>query len=322
MAISPTGAVPVPLTVLGSWVTEVAPESVPENISPDCQDVAFAPGEVGSRPCTDIVLGAPFPAGGANGLVPTVVYAKSFKTPTGAIQNLYFDSNGVFYVEYLSVTPGEYTVLFTSTPGSVCKSITQFGREYIAISDGLHGTEVPLQWDGTLLRRYTCDGPAAAPTVANLALASSQMAATPNTLTRNANIVTANTATPHSLKVGYQAQISNVPDSNSTDVNQARVPTVGNASGDWQFNSGQYRTINEPVTTALADLNFTGCGFTIPSGATILGMTVQAHLTSQFATSSILSQASLWYEGAVLGTIKTPGTNFTTTTTTHTYASS
>jgi len=38
------------------------------------------------------------------------------------------------------------------------------------------------------------------------------MAATGNTLTRNANLVTANTDTPHNLKVGYQAQISNVPD--------------------------------------------------------------------------------------------------------------
>jgi len=29
------------------------------------------------------------------------------------------------------------------------KSITAFGRQYVAISDGLHGQEVPLQFDGT-----------------------------------------------------------------------------------------------------------------------------------------------------------------------------
>jgi len=45
--INATGAVPVPLTVYGSLVTEVAPNAVPENISPDCGDVAFAPGSVG-----------------------------------------------------------------------------------------------------------------------------------------------------------------------------------------------------------------------------------------------------------------------------------
>jgi len=321
MAISPTGAVPVPLSVFGGWVSEVPPESLPENVSPDCPDVAFEPGGVGSRPCTDIVLGAPFPAGGVDGFVPTVVYAKSFKTPTGTINNLYCDSNGVFYVEDLTNSPGTYTVLFTSTPGSTCKSITQFGREYIAISDGLHGSEVPLQWDGTLLRRYTCDGPGAPPTVANLALASSQMAPAPNTLTRNANLVTANTATPHNLLVGYQAQISNMPDSNSTDVNQSMNGNPGNVGGDWQYVGTQFRTHFEPVTTALGDMTVAGLGFTIPSAATILGVTISAVLISQFATTSYLSQAALWNGSGLLGTAKTPGTPFTTSYNTVTYGS-
>lgn len=319
MAISPTGAAQVPLDVFGSWVTEVPPEAVPENISPDCADVAFVPGQVGSRACTDIVLGQPFPAGGTGGFIPTVVYAKSFKLPTGAIQNLYFDSNGVFYVEYLTLTPGQYTVLFTSTPGSTCKSITQFGREYIAISDGLHGAEVPLQWDGTLLRRYTCDGPAAPPTIASLALAPSQMAADPNTLSRNANTVTANTATPHSLKVGYQAQISNVPDSNSTTVNQVMETTSATASGDWQAGGGgTYETINEPVTTALGDLVFGNFGFSIPGTATILGTVVTIQLVSQDPTAGVLSQVALWH-GAQLGTLKSPATPFSTSLTSESY---
>jgi hypothetical protein len=320
VAISPTGAVPVPLTVFGSWVTEVAPESVPENISPDCQDVAFAPGQVSSRPCTDIVLDSPFPAGGINGFIPTVVYGKSFKLPTGAIQNLYFDSNGSFWVEYLSVTPGEYTLLFTSTPGSTCKSITQFGREFIAISDGLHGTEVPLQWDGTLLRRYTCDGPGAPPTIANLAIAPSQMASTGNTLTRNANLVLANTATPHNLKVGYQAQISNVPDSNSDDVNQTNNSAFQTAN-IWNFVGTQWRTNDEPINLPLSDLTFNTFGFTIPSAATILGITVSADIVSESPTSGFMSQVGLWFEGASLGTIKTPATPFTTSVVTQSFGS-
>jgi hypothetical protein len=36
-----------------------------------------------------------------------------------------------------------------STPGCWMKSITAFGRQYVAISDGLHGQEVPLQFDST-----------------------------------------------------------------------------------------------------------------------------------------------------------------------------
>ena len=315
MAISPSGAVPCPLSVFGSWVSEVAPESVPENISPDCQDVSFAPGQVGSRPGLEVIFSPALESDA------TIVYGKSFVLPTGAIKNLYLSSTGNFYVEDLTNSPGTATVLFTTTPGSYCKSLTQFGREYIAISDGLHGSEVPLQYDGTLLRRYTCDGPGAAPAVANLALASSQMIASPNTLNRNANIVTANTATNHNLKVGYQAQISNIPNSNSTDVNQTNTANTYVGGGDWQYVGNQFRTISEPVTTALHDLVFSNFGFTIPSDATILGVTVSAWLVSQFSTSSYLSQVALWNSGAQLGTLKTPGTLFTTTDTQHSYGS-
>jgi hypothetical protein len=144
---------------------------VPENISPDCQDVAFAPGEVSSRPAVQVIFN---PALETNS---TIVYGKSFKLPSGAIKNLYYSSTGKFYVEDVLNTPGTATLLFTSTPGSYCKSITAFGREYIAISDGLHGTEVPLQYDGTLLRRVTGDGPGSPPAVTSLAYPTVALAA-------------------------------------------------------------------------------------------------------------------------------------------------
>jgi hypothetical protein len=202
MAISPTGAAQVPLTVWGSWVTEVAPEAVPENISPGCGDVSFFPGGVESRPCLQKIFNPPIEAGG------TIVYGKSFVTPTKTIKNLYLSSAGNFYVEDLTNAPGVATLLFTTTPSSFCKSLTQFGREYIAISDGLHGADVPLQYDGTLLRRVTCDGPAAPPVVASQALAPTTLATVAMvTLTRAANFVSGTTSTAHNLKVGYQAQI-------------------------------------------------------------------------------------------------------------------
>ena len=172
MGINATGAVPVPLTVYGSWVSEVAPNAVPENISPDCGDVAFAPGSVGSRPALQRCLASPFAAGGPNDYVPTIVGMYSYTLPTGQIQNLYYDSNGILWIEYFSITPGAYTQLFQSTPGSYAKFTGTFGRVYIAISDGLHGAEVPLQWDGTYLDRVTQDGPGAAPTVTSISLPS------------------------------------------------------------------------------------------------------------------------------------------------------
>jgi hypothetical protein len=170
MGINATGAVPVPLTVYGSWVSEVAPNAVPENISPDCGDVAFAPGSVGSRPALQRCLVSPFAAGGPNDYVPTIVGMYSYTLPTGQIQNLYYDSNGILWIEYFSITPGAYTQLFQSTPGSYAKFTGTFGRVYIAISDGLHGAEVPLQWDGTYLDRVTQDGPAVAPIVSMVSL--------------------------------------------------------------------------------------------------------------------------------------------------------
>ena len=152
MGINATGAVPVPLTVYGSWVTEVSPNAVPENISPDCGDVTFAPGSVGSRPALQRCLASPFAAGGPNDYVPTIVGMYSYTLPTGQIQNLYFDSNGILWIEYFSITPGAYTQLFQSTPGSYAKFTGTFGRVYIAISDGLHGAEVPLQNADSLLQ--------------------------------------------------------------------------------------------------------------------------------------------------------------------------
>jgi hypothetical protein len=323
LAISPTGAVPVPLSVFGSWVTEVPAESVPENISPDCQDISYTPGGVGSRPCTDIVLGAPFPAGGAHGFIPTVVYGKSFKLPDGGIQNLYFDSNGSFWVEDLIASPGTYTLLFTSTAGSTCKSITQFGREYIAISDGLHGAEVPLQWDGTLLRRYTCDGPGAPADVTSLALPSVAMTSSGNTLTRNNNIVTGVTATPNQLKVGYQVQIANVPDSNSSSVVQTMNSSfqVVNSSV-WGLAIPQYRSLFNPGTSALNAFIAEGFGFSIPGAATILGVVVTLGVVSQATTTGTVAQIALWEGGAQQGTAKTPATPITVTPTTTNYGTS
>lgn len=95
------------------------------------------------------------------------------------------------------------------------------------------------------------------------------------------------------------------------NVQNAAASSTG--TGDWQFVGNQYRTQFEPATTALSDLFFTGFGFSIPTGATILGVTVSAALASQFSTTSVVSQVSLWQTGATIGTIKTPLTPFTTT---------
>lgn len=190
------------LTVYGGMVTEMAAADLPEGVSPDCQDVEFVPGSVFSRRALQKVFATPF------GTV-TVTYSKSFVTPTGQIWNLYLDSAGNIWKEDVSNNPGVAAMLVAVQAATYAKSITAFGREYIAINDCLHGADVPLQWDGTNLDRVTQDGPGAPPTVANLSLPSVAGSASP-TLSRIGNIVTATTATAHGLQVGYQVQISNL----------------------------------------------------------------------------------------------------------------
>ena len=156
---SPAIAAPIPLSVFGSWVAEMSPDALPDGVSPDNQDLTFVPGSASSRPALQRDFAAPFPAGGPGNLVPGVVWGKTFRTPVGTRYNLYFDTNGIMWYENRSTTPGARAQLFTATPGSFCRSLTANGREYIAISDGLHGTFPPLQWDGTNIDRVTQDGP-------------------------------------------------------------------------------------------------------------------------------------------------------------------
>ncbi len=318
---NPSGAVPVPLAVFGSWVTDVSPDALPENVSPDNQEGIYGAGFFASRPAFQKVAGITFPA--VAGVIPTGVYGKSFVTPTGDIKNLYLDSAGRLWVEDLSVSPGTLTLLLQSTPGSYCRSITKFGREYIAISDGLHGQEMPLQYDGTYLDRVTQNGPATPPVVTSLTLPAVNMAASGNTLTRINDQVLAATATPHGLKVGYQAQIANVPDSNSTTVNQAinsPSPSGQTAYSGWSYVGSQWRSNFNPGTSPLSGfITVPIPGFSLPSTATILGVTVSFGINSQSATTGTIAQVALWNSSGQVGTAKTPGTAITTTITQNSY---
>lgn len=105
-----------------------------------------------------------------------------------------------------------------------------------------------------------------------------------------------------------------------TQTHTSGVQTT-NGSGNWSFVGTQWRSNFNPGSSALANLVFMGFGFSIPPTATILGIIVTSTLVSQATTAGTLSQVALYYMNAVLGTIKTPGTNFTTTPTPQSYGS-
>ncbi len=137
--------------------------NAPAGVSPFCQDMAFKPGATFSRPGLTGVFTTPFGA-------TTMTYTKSYVDAKGVIRNLYLDAAGNLWVENITTSAGTATMLAAVTPGSYAKSVTAFGREYIAISDGIHGSDVALQYDGTNLDRVTTDGPGAPPNVGSIIL--------------------------------------------------------------------------------------------------------------------------------------------------------
>ncbi|WP_158821419.1 hypothetical protein [Granulicella sp. S156] len=309
------GAVDLSLDLFGSLDTELAPSDLPEGVSPANVDVAYLPGSVFTRPSRKAVFPAP-PS--------PPIYAKTYVPPTSIPVTIELGEDGMFRtVDDL----GNYAAIGSTAAGNRAKSVTAFGREYFAISDGNLGQDIPRQWDGTYFDRVTQDRPGACAAVQSVPLPAVQMTSSGNTLVRNNNQVLCATATAHGLKVGYQAQISGIPDSNSTTVNQTNNANTLLAINDWQLIPGgtptsHFETINEPVTTALGDMVCSGFGFSIPNTATILGVVVSAALISESTTTSVLSQVSLWQSGALLGTAKTPSTPFTTTYTPESYGSS
>jgi hypothetical protein len=316
MAFNPSGAVDCDISVFGSWVTETDPVNLPPGVSPDCPGCAFVPGNVFTRPALQKVFNPPLAAN------VTVTYGKSYVAPNGTIYNLYLASNGILYSENVTTSPGTATALFTSFPNLYARSVTAFGREYLAISDGLHGQDVPLQFDGTNLDRVTQDGPGTPPTVSSVQLPATTMTSSGNTLTRQNNTVTGVTATPNGLQVGYQVQISNVPDSNSTSVVQTNTSGSQAVNGSvWQLASGQYRSLFNPGTSALGDFIAQGFGFTIPSSATILGVVATLSVVAQATTAGTVAQVALWNSSGMQGTAKSPATPITTTSTATAYGS-
>lgn len=175
MAQNPGADPQIPLTTFAGYVSYEDPVSLPAGASPACSDMVFQPGGTSSRPCLQKVFASPFGSF-------TITYGKSYVDLMGTIRNLYLDSAGNLWVENVTSSPGTYTLLTTTKPGSYAKSVTAFGREYIAISDGLHGADVPLQlkYDSSgnaQLDRFTSDGPGSSPSISNLAIPASALQA-------------------------------------------------------------------------------------------------------------------------------------------------
>jgi hypothetical protein len=188
----------VPCSLFLGLNTELAPGDLPEGVSPDNQDVAYLPGSVFSRAC----LTKLYPARAGT----TVVYTKSYLQPNGQPLTLILYSDGALYKEDITNSPGAISLIGNVFAGSYCNSITAFGREYLAFSDGLHGVDIPRQFDGTNFDRVSQDGPGAGPTsIADIntqeAISSIvfQDIGTISAISESGTVVTVTTSAPHGL---------------------------------------------------------------------------------------------------------------------------
>ena len=153
--MSIAGTIDAPLDLFGGLVTDMAAADLPQGVSPDCQDVAFIPGGVKTRPGLAAVF-SPIVSGGIN---PTVNYLKTYTQPNLAQTLLALDSSGTLWGEK---SPGVLSQIAAGiVPNAAANSASLFGREYMAMHDGNFGVDVPRQYDGANFDRVSQCGPGA-----------------------------------------------------------------------------------------------------------------------------------------------------------------
>ena len=201
MPANDVGAIQVPYTNFLGLNTDLAPGDLPEGGSPDNQDIIYLPGEIDSRPC----LHKLYAVNGTLG----VTYQKTYIKADGTPINLVLYTDGSIWQEDVLNNPGVLTKIGNVAPNSYCISVTFGSKEYMAFHDGLHGTDIPRQFDGTNFDRVSQDGPAAAPAIADLVstptitsvtlAASVAITAATSIASGGLIIITYTTAAPHGI---------------------------------------------------------------------------------------------------------------------------
>src|SRR6267154_2689426 len=270
------GSFDAPIEIFSGLVTDMAPADLPHGVSPDCQDVVFSSGGVATRPGLQTMFG---PLAGN----PTVNYLKTYETPNGTLRTMALDANGALYKE---TTPGTLSAIANGlAPNSYANSTTLFGREYLALSDGKSGIDLPRQFDDTNFDRVSQGGPGAGPTAIEenviVSVASSPTGATqpaavaisasPSGATKSGFLVTITTSTAHGLAAGQSATIAGVGVSGYNGT----VPVVGILS------STQFTYI-----VGVSGLAASGGGTSASCTATIQTTVAHGFVAGQLVTTS------------------------------------
>lgn len=159
-------SIPSVLELFGGQNSDVAAIDLPEGLSPSCQDVAFLPGSVFTRPA----LSKLYTTSGNS--VP-INYVKTFLNQnldpitlfiTGADATAHF---GQLWMEDVLNNPGVAVFVGPVSLGAMARSTTTDNREYISFTDGTQGTFIPASFDGANFLRISQDGPGAPPAISD-----------------------------------------------------------------------------------------------------------------------------------------------------------
>ncbi|HXJ04390.1 MAG TPA: hypothetical protein VNH65_04785 [Candidatus Acidoferrum sp.] len=299
--MSTIGSVDAPIEIFGGLVTDMSPADLPHGVSPDCRDVVFGNGGVLTRPGLQALFG---PLAGN----PTINYIKTYETLNTTLRTMILDSNGVLYKE---TTPGTLASIASGlTPNSYGNSTTIFGREYLAISDGKTGNDLPRQFDDTNFDRVSQSGPGAGPTVVEenviVSVAASPtgatqpaavtIAASPTGATENGFLVTITTTSGHGLSAGQSVTIAGV----GVGAYNGTFPVVAIPS------STQFTYI-----AGASGLAASGGGTAASATATIQTTTAHGLVVGQLVTTSGIGVAG--YNGTFPITTVPDATHFTFT---------
>src|SRR5271170_7782346 len=209
------GSLDAPIEIFGGLITDMSPADLPHGVSPDCQDVVFSNSGVETRPGLQAIFG-PFTGN------PTINYLKTYETLNATLRTMALDADGILYKE---TTPGTLSSIATGLAvNSYANSTTLFGREYLAISDGRTGNDLPRQYDDTNFDRVSQGGPGAGPTVVDenviVAVTASPtgatqpaavaIAASPSGAIENGFLVTITTTAAHGLSAGQSVTVAGV----------------------------------------------------------------------------------------------------------------
>lgn len=277
------GSLDAPIEIFGGLVSDMSPSELPHGVSPDCQDVVFSNSGVETRPGLQALFG-PF-AGN-----PTINYLKTYETRNATLRTMALDANGILYKE---TTPGTLSSIATGlAQNSYGASTTIFGREYLAISDGRTGNDLPRQYDDTNFDRVSQSGPGGAPTVVDenviVAVAASPtgatqpaaiaIAASPTGATENGFLVTITTTAAHGLSAGQSVTIAGVAVAgyNGTFAvvaapSSTQFTYIAGASGLAPSGGGTAASATATITTASAH------GFVAGQLVTITGIAVAGY---------------------------------------------